>query len=76
MQNAMLFVGYGFGERLSGVTGGNSLAPVFLGGCAGGFVQSFVVAPAELLKAFHLLSVSFLLGHSLCSEASFVYASE
>ena len=50
MQNAMLFVGYGYGERISGTSEGNSLTPVFVGGCLGGFVQSFVVAPAELLK--------------------------
>jgi solute carrier family 25 carnitine/acylcarnitine transporter 20/29 len=52
LQNALLFMGYGVGERMSGTAEGSaSILPIFLGGCVGGFVQSFVVAPAELLKA-------------------------
>ena len=54
LQNALLFVGYGYGERISGTSETNSLTPVFIGGCVGGFVQSFVVSPAELLKVLSL----------------------
>ena len=50
LQNALLFVGYGYGERVGGTGEAGSLTPVFVGGCLGGFVQSFVVSPAELLK--------------------------
>ena len=65
LQNMLLFVGYGVGERWSKMmehkgedqTSGESrlitgsrLTPVFMGGVCGGIVQSFVVAPFELLK--------------------------
>ena len=64
LQNMLLFVGYGVGERWSKMmehkgdqTSGESrlitgsrLTPVFMGGVCGGIVQSFVVAPSELLK--------------------------
>ncbi len=62
LQNMLLFVGYGVGERWSKMKmehkgdqtsesrAGSSLTPVFVGGVCGGIVQSFVVAPFELLK--------------------------
>ena len=62
LQNMLLFVGYGAGERWSKMKmehqgdqrsesrAGSSLTPVFVGGVCGGIVQSFVVAPFELLK--------------------------
>jgi len=65
LQNMMLFVGYGVGERWSKTSmeknnenkNNNNknrtydgLMPVFVGGVCGGIVQSFVVAPFELLK--------------------------
>ena len=64
LQNALLMTGYGYGARLGGRRddggggGGGDGAPeapaaalpVFLGGCAGGFAQSFVTAPLELAK--------------------------
>jgi solute carrier family 25 carnitine/acylcarnitine transporter 20/29 len=67
LQNMLLFVGYGAGERWmeknknsndnnntattsSGSSSVESLMPVFVGGVCGGIVQSFVVAPFELLK--------------------------
>lgn len=50
INNAMLMYGYGVGKNFSSKDGGASLWPVFLGGCAGGFVQSFLQSPVELLK--------------------------
>jgi len=66
LQNMLLFVGYGAGERWmeknknsndnntatssSSSSSVESLMPVFVGGVCGGIVQSFVVAPFELLK--------------------------
>ncbi|CBJ32651.1 carnitine/acylcarnitine translocase [Ectocarpus siliculosus] len=54
-QNALLFAGYGAG--LGWCSGGrrqdgapSSLWHVFAGGCAGGFAQSFVMSPVELVK--------------------------
>jgi len=51
MNNAMLMYGYGVGKSVGEAKGyGDSLMPVFLGGCVGGFVQSFLQSPVELLK--------------------------
>lgn len=54
VNNAMLMYGYGVGKsfaaRENDQTSSSSLLPVFLGGCAGGFVQSFLQSPVELLK--------------------------
>jgi len=55
INNAMLMYGYGVGKswasRESAGSGGiNSMWPIFLGGCAGGFVQSFLQSPVELVK--------------------------
>ncbi|CAN0472852.1 unnamed protein product, partial [Ectocarpus sp. 8 AP-2014] len=54
-QNALLFAGYGAG--LGWCSGGRQqdgapsfLWHVFAGGCAGGFAQSFVMSPVELVK--------------------------
>jgi solute carrier family 25 carnitine/acylcarnitine transporter 20/29 len=62
-QNALLFAGYGMGERAAkylqseraAATGGadagpSSLVPIFVGGVFGGVAQSFIVSPAELVK--------------------------
>ncbi len=64
-QNALLFAGYGLGERWAKQTENaerenktyfsmNPLvslyAPVFAGGCLGGVAQSFAVTPFELVK--------------------------
>eukprot|EP00315_Gephyrocapsa_oceanica_P001404 CAMPEP_0185330564 /NCGR_PEP_ID=MMETSP1363-20130426/77527_1 /TAXON_ID=38817 /ORGANISM="Gephyrocapsa oceanica, Strain RCC1303" /LENGTH=309 /DNA_ID=CAMNT_0027929421 /DNA_START=42 /DNA_END=971 /DNA_ORIENTATION=- len=50
--NALIFVGYGSGKRFSesGDETPNSLLPVFIGGCVGGFAQSFLASPVELIK--------------------------
>lgn len=50
--NALIFLGYGAGKRFAatGDESSNSLLPIFLGGCAGGFAQSFTTSPFELLK--------------------------
>lgn len=51
VNNAMLMYGYGVGKSVGEAKGyGDSLMPVFLGGCVGGFVQSFLQSPVELLK--------------------------
>jgi solute carrier family 25 carnitine/acylcarnitine transporter 20/29 len=50
LNNAMLMYGYGVGKSVAESNHENSLMPIFLGGCAGGFVQSFLQAPVELLK--------------------------
>ena len=63
-QNALLFAGYGAGERwasrrtpkdgsaadASHSDQSSSLLPVFCGGVVGGVLQSFVVSPFELVK--------------------------
>ena len=49
VNNAMLMYGYGVGKSFSKEEG-SSLMPVFLGGCVGGFVQSFLQSPVELIK--------------------------
>eukprot|EP00903_Cladosiphon_okamuranus_P014032 g13049.t1 len=55
-QNALLFAGYGAGlgwcstEGSSASHGPPSLWHVFAGGCAGGFAQSFIMSPVELVK--------------------------
>ena len=61
-QNALLFAGYGGGERWAKQLASNKpetdrtpdlfslYAPIFAGGCLGGVAQSFAVSPFELLK--------------------------
>jgi solute carrier family 25 carnitine/acylcarnitine transporter 20/29 len=43
-QNALLMAGYGLGKRSDSKWG------VFVGGCTGGVVQSFLMSPVELIK--------------------------
>ena len=54
LNNAMLMYGYGVGKTFTERDGGpkneTSLWPIFFGGCAGGFVQSFLQSPVELVK--------------------------
>ena len=50
LNNAMLMYGYGVGKSVSESRGESSLMPIFVGGCAGGFAQSFLQSPVELLK--------------------------
>jgi len=50
INNALLMYGYGVGKRFGERDGGDSLLPIFIGGCAGGFVQSFLQSPVELVK--------------------------
>ena len=50
LNNAMLMYGYGVGKSFGEAKGGSTLLPVFIGGCAGGFVQSFLQSPVELVK--------------------------
>ena len=63
LQNALMFAGYGAGERAckrrgqqGGQRGGGDLLPVFIGGTLGGVVQSVVVSPVELLKTARQLA--------------------
>jgi len=52
INNALMFIGYGAGTRMaerSGVSPDN-LVPIFVAGCIGGFAQSFIQSPVELLK--------------------------
>jgi solute carrier family 25 carnitine/acylcarnitine transporter 20/29 len=55
-QNALLMGGYGFGkqysqtEKVEGDARSYRLLPVFVGGCAGGVLQSFLVSPVEWIK--------------------------
>jgi len=64
-QNALLMGGYGFGKKYATQTETaiaegdrdarrssylNRLLPVFVGGCAGGVLQSFLVSPVEWIK--------------------------
>lgn len=58
LQNALLMGGYGWGKRLSGdgqedgkdKDTNDQLLGVFIGGCTGGVVQSFLMSPVELVK--------------------------
>ncbi|KAL3774414.1 hypothetical protein ACHAWO_008812 [Cyclotella atomus] len=57
LQNALLMTGYGVGKRFSfgddetdGASSSNVLCGVFVGGCTGGVLQSFVMSPVELIK--------------------------
>lgn len=53
MQNSLLMGGYGLGKRWSSQQDNDDddkLAAVFVGGCVGGVLQSFLMSPVELLK--------------------------
>lgn len=62
LNNALLFYGYGIGVQASvrdAPQGGTaSLAPIFIGGCAGGAAQSFLQSPVELVKVRMQLAAS------------------
>jgi solute carrier family 25 carnitine/acylcarnitine transporter 20/29 len=57
LNNALLMYGYGVGKGASEAGGAGSLLPIFAGGCAGGFAQSFLQSPVELLKVRLQLAV-------------------
>jgi solute carrier family 25 carnitine/acylcarnitine transporter 20/29 len=53
MQNALLMGGYGVGKQWaaeSEASQGGVLKSVFVGGCFGGVLQSFLMSPVELMK--------------------------
>jgi solute carrier family 25 (mitochondrial carnitine/acylcarnitine transporter), member 20/29 len=56
IQNALLMGGYGIGQKFYGdVEEGTSdrnrqLMAIFVGGCTGGILQSFLMSPVELIK--------------------------
>ena len=51
IQNAMLMGGYGLGRRYSEEYVPNyRLTAIFVGGCTGGILQSFLMSPVELVK--------------------------
>lgn len=62
IQNALLMSGYGYGKRWSetnGSSGGNHvLTGVFVGGCTGGVLQSFVMSPVRI--SLWLFSINFI----------------
>lgn len=67
-QNALLMAGYGFGKRwCEEYQPDNILMGVFIGGCTGGMVQSFLMSPVELIKVNQQVS-----GRSLSSATSLV----
>jgi solute carrier family 25 carnitine/acylcarnitine transporter 20/29 len=50
-QNSLLMGGYGIGKQWAEINGTTStLLPVFVGGCTGGIVQSFLMSPVEWIK--------------------------
>jgi len=65
MQNAMLMGGYGIGKQWAeGASSTNTTSKfnvytsVFIGGCAGGIAQSFLMSPVELFKVNQQVNVS------------------
>ena len=57
IQNALLMGGYGLGKRWRGDTedsnnhnNAEALTAIFVGGCVGGILQSFLMSPVELIK--------------------------
>ena len=52
LQNALLMGGYGIGKQWSDDSQGDydTMISVFVGGCTGGVVQSFIMSPVELIK--------------------------
>ena len=53
VQNALLMTGYGAGKRWSESSSGSSessnlLLGVFVGGCTGGVLQSFIMSPVRV----------------------------
>ena len=50
VQNALLMTGYGAGKRWSeSNSGSNVLLGVFVGGCTGGVLQSFITSPVRII---------------------------
>ena len=56
VQNALLMTGYGYGKRWSESNGSSdskhNLTGVFVGGCTGGVLQSFVMSPVSIQLAY------------------------
>jgi solute carrier family 25 carnitine/acylcarnitine transporter 20/29 len=51
VQNSLLMGGYGIGKQWAELEGSsNKYAPIFVGGCTGGVVQSFLMSPVEWIK--------------------------
>jgi solute carrier family 25 carnitine/acylcarnitine transporter 20/29 len=51
LQNALLMGGYGVGQKYAAeYAPQHKLAAVFIGGCTGGVLQSFLMSPVELIK--------------------------
>ena len=68
LQNAMLMAGYGVGKRFAeNSKPDNVILSVFIGGCTGGLVQSFLMSPIELIKVNQQVS-----GASLVNAATLV----
>lgn len=68
LQNGMLMGGYGYGKRLTeNMRPNDVLLGVFIGGCSGGVVQSFLMSPVELIKVNQQVA-----GKSLTSAAALV----
>lgn len=55
MQNALLMGGYGIGKQFAANSNddqkfSSSLLSIFIGGCSGGILQSFIMSPVEMVK--------------------------
>jgi solute carrier family 25 (mitochondrial carnitine/acylcarnitine transporter), member 20/29 len=50
LQNSMLMGGYGLGQQYAAANSSNKGLPIFIGGCTGGIIQSFLMSPVELIK--------------------------
>jgi len=52
IQNALLMGGYGVGQKYSETYDATNhrIAAIFVGGCTGGILQSFLMSPVELVK--------------------------
>ena len=50
IQNSLLMGGYGIGKQWAESSGSNKYVPIFVGGCTGGVVQSFLMSPVEWIK--------------------------
>ncbi len=65
-QNALLMAGYGYGKRICELYHpDNVLLGIFVGGCTGGVIQSFIMSPVELIKVNQQVA-----GKSLSSATS------
>jgi solute carrier family 25 (mitochondrial carnitine/acylcarnitine transporter), member 20/29 len=66
IQNALLMGGYGIGQKFYGeVEAGTNdrnrqLLAIFVGGCTGGILQSFLMSPVELIKVTQQVSAKSL----------------